>query len=104
VPGAMVGPVTSISLKHILISLTSFLGTPNSNVSLYSHFFSSIANASGSYITSKPIDDLQQFYLHMDSTLLERYWIKSCMKFIAVISHDNYYSQFYHSVYELVQA
>jgi hypothetical protein len=32
----------------------------------------------------------------MDLTLREGYWIEFCMKFIAVISHDNYYSQFYH--------
>jgi hypothetical protein len=30
----------------------------------------------------------------MDFTLREEYWIKFCMKFIAVISLDNYYSQF----------
>jgi hypothetical protein len=30
VPGTTVGTVTSISLKHNLTSLTSFLGTPNS--------------------------------------------------------------------------
>jgi hypothetical protein len=28
----------------------------------------------------------------MDLTLREEYWIKFCMKLIAVISHDNYYS------------
>jgi hypothetical protein len=27
----------------------------------------------------------------MDLTLREEYWIKFCMKLIAVISHDNYY-------------
>jgi hypothetical protein len=29
----------------------------------------------------------------MDLTLREEYWLKLCMKLIAVISHDNYYSQ-----------
>jgi hypothetical protein len=32
----------------------------------------------------------------MDLTLREGYWIKFCMKLIAVISHDNYYSPKYH--------
>jgi hypothetical protein len=31
----------------------------------------------------------------MDLTLREGYWIKFCMKLIAVIPHDNYYGQFY---------
>jgi hypothetical protein len=40
--------ITICSFKHILINLTSFMGTPNSmnswcTVSLYSHFFSSIS-------------------------------------------------------------
>jgi hypothetical protein len=35
-------------------------------------------------------------------TLKEYYWIKFGMKLIAVIYHENYYSQFYHSC-ELVQ-
>jgi hypothetical protein len=39
----------------------------------------------------------------MDITLREEYWIKMCMKLIAVISHDNYYSQFYHPSCELLQ-
>jgi hypothetical protein len=38
----------------------------------------------------------------MDITLREEYWIKFCMKLIAVISHNNYYSQFYHPSCELV--
>jgi hypothetical protein len=39
----------------------------------------------------------------MDLTLRERYWLQFCMKFIAVISHDNYYIQSYRPSYELVQ-
>jgi hypothetical protein len=35
--------------------------------------------------------------------LIEEYWIKFCMKLRAVISHDNYYTQFYHHSCELVQ-
>jgi hypothetical protein len=32
----------------------------------------------------------------MNLTLREAYWIEFCMKLIKVVSHDNYYSQFYH--------
>jgi hypothetical protein len=32
----------------------------------------------------------------MDLTLREEYWIKFCMRLVAVISHDNYYNQFCH--------
>jgi hypothetical protein len=32
----------------------------------------------------------------MDLTMREEYRIKFCMKLIAVISPNNYYSQFYH--------
>jgi hypothetical protein len=39
----------------------------------------------------------------MDLSLREEYWIKFCMKFIAVISHDNYYGQFYDPSCEQVQ-
>jgi hypothetical protein len=39
----------------------------------------------------------------MDLTLRERYWIKFYMKLIGVMSHDNYYSQFYHPSCILVQ-
>jgi hypothetical protein len=39
----------------------------------------------------------------MDLTLGEVYWIKFCMKLIIVIFLDNYYSQFYHPSYKLVQ-
>jgi hypothetical protein len=39
----------------------------------------------------------------MDLTVKVGYLIKFCMKLIAVISHDNYYSQFYHPSCELVQ-
>jgi hypothetical protein len=39
----------------------------------------------------------------MDLTLREEYWIKFCMKLIAVIFPDNYYSQFYYASCELVQ-
>jgi hypothetical protein len=39
----------------------------------------------------------------MDLTVKEEYLIKYCMKLIAVISHDNYYSQFYHPSCEFVQ-
>jgi hypothetical protein len=38
----------------------------------------------------------------MDLTLREGYWIKFCMKLIAVISHDNYYGQFYRPSFRLV--
>jgi hypothetical protein len=38
----------------------------------------------------------------MDLTLGKEYWIHFCMKLIGVISHDNYYSQFYHPSIELV--
>jgi hypothetical protein len=33
---------------------------------------------------------------NMDLTLREKYSTEFCMKLIAVISHDNYYSQFCH--------
>jgi hypothetical protein len=39
----------------------------------------------------------------MDFTLREEYWIKFCMTLIAVISRDNYYSQFYRPSCKLVQ-
>jgi hypothetical protein len=39
----------------------------------------------------------------MDLTLTEGYWITFCMKLTAVISHDNYYSQFYRPSCKLVQ-
>jgi hypothetical protein len=39
----------------------------------------------------------------MDLTLREEYWIKLGMKLIAVISPDNYYSQFYHLSRESVK-
>jgi hypothetical protein len=39
----------------------------------------------------------------MDLTLRERYWIKFCMKLITVLCLNNYYSQFYHPSYKLVQ-
>jgi hypothetical protein len=39
----------------------------------------------------------------MDLTVKEVYFIKLCMKLNAVISHDNYYSQFHHPFCELVQ-
>jgi hypothetical protein len=39
----------------------------------------------------------------MDLNFSEEYWIKFCIKLIAMISHDNYYSQFYHPSNELVQ-
>jgi hypothetical protein len=39
----------------------------------------------------------------MDLALREEYSIKFCMNLIAVISHDIYYSQFYHPSCELVQ-
>jgi hypothetical protein len=32
----------------------------------------------------------------MDLTLRGGYWVKFCMELIAVMSHDNYYSQFCH--------
>jgi hypothetical protein len=34
-------------------------------------------------------------YTYMDLTLSEGYWIKFCMKLVAVMSHDNYYTHFY---------
>jgi hypothetical protein len=37
------------------------------------------------------------------TNLERRILIKCCIKLITVISLDNYYSQFYHSFYELVQ-
>jgi hypothetical protein len=33
-------------------------------------------------------------HLHMDLTLREGYWITFCMLLMAVISHDNYYTEF----------
>jgi predicted RNA-binding Zn-ribbon protein involved in translation (DUF1610 family) len=39
----------------------------------------------------------------MDLTVKGGYLIKLCMHLIAVISHDNYYSQFYCPSCELVQ-
>jgi hypothetical protein len=39
----------------------------------------------------------------MDLTVKKGYLIKFCMKLIAVISHDNYYIQFYPLSCELVQ-
>jgi transposase len=44
-------------------------------------------------------DDPQQFCLPMDLTLREEY----SMKLTAVVSHNNYYSQFYNPSCELVQ-
>jgi hypothetical protein len=40
-------------------------------------------------------DDPKLFHLSMDLTLTGGYSIKFCMKPIAVMSHDNYYNQFY---------
>jgi hypothetical protein len=42
-------------------------------------------------------------YVFMDLTLREEYWIKFYMKFIAMISNDNYYTQFYQRSFELAQ-
>jgi hypothetical protein len=39
------------------------------------------------------IDDPQYFHLCMELTLRVEYWIRFCMKLIAVISPDSYYSQ-----------
>jgi hypothetical protein len=39
----------------------------------------------------------------MDLTSEEEYWIKFCVTLLAVISHDNYYNQFYHPSRELFQ-
>jgi hypothetical protein len=39
----------------------------------------------------------------MDLTLREEYWVTFCTKLIEVISHDDYYSQFYRPSCELVQ-
>jgi hypothetical protein len=39
----------------------------------------------------------------MDLTVKVGYLIKFCMKLIAVISHDNYYSQFYLPSYVLIK-
>jgi hypothetical protein len=39
----------------------------------------------------------------MDLTLRGGYSLTFCIKLIAVISHDNYYSQFYHPFCELAQ-
>jgi hypothetical protein len=36
-------------------------------------------------------------------TLREGYWIQFYMKFVTVVSHDNYYSQFYGPCFKLVQ-
>jgi hypothetical protein len=49
------------------------------------------------------IDDLQQFHVCMHLTVKGSYSIKLSMKLIAVISHDNYYIQFYPPFSELVQ-
>jgi hypothetical protein len=40
----------------------------------------------------------------MDLTLREEYWIKFCATLIAVISRDNYYSQFHRPFCELVHS
>jgi hypothetical protein len=48
-------------------------------------------------------DDPQTFYLCIDVTLGEKYWKKLCKTLIALISHDDYCSQFYHPFSELVQ-
>jgi hypothetical protein len=39
-------------------------------------------------------DDPQKFWLHMDLTLKEGYWIKLCIKSITLICLGNYYTQF----------
>jgi hypothetical protein len=40
----------------------------------------------------------------IDLTSKEGYLIKFCMKLIAAISHDNYYSQIFHSFCEIIDS
>jgi hypothetical protein len=49
------------------------------------------------------IDDPLYFHPYMDLTSSKAYWIKFCRKLIAMISHDNYYSQSSRPSCELVQ-
>jgi hypothetical protein len=49
------------------------------------------------------LDRLRPQSSFMDLTSKEGYLIKFCMKLIAAISHDNYYSQFHPPFCELVQ-
>jgi hypothetical protein len=121
-----------VSFKHILSNLTRFLGTVYSirilyktsllteseaflkslnswcTVPLNSHFFSSIWRMQKSW----SVVDLLRRNPHWWSPIISSMWgpnlewrilDKFCVKLIAVMSHDNYYSQFYHPFCELVQ-
>jgi hypothetical protein len=113
--------------KRILVSLSSFMDNPNSvrifyntslltksedflkstnswgPLSLYSHFFSNIWRMQKSdrhftfYVETHTDDPNKFIHLYVDITLRDWYGIEFCTNLISVISHDNYYSQFYHS-------
>jgi len=88
-----------VSFKHILISLTYFIGAPNSVRILYNtslltsqnlqvtdvlfHFTSTFPHnlmISGSSITSNPHWWFPIFFLPVNLTLRQKYWIKLCMQ------------------------